>query len=348
MYNLYIIAPNYSFLLSQIFDEFRNSDNERLFKTMGVSDNLFALTKLIEAKDKFNSNIVLVIKPELTKEEHELILKLSILFKTKTFIVILLESSSKLEGANLTTNNLKYITSLKLSQPKLMNKLIHEIIPHIESTQISADTQSKKNLLTKKSKSKKRRYMNWDSGVISVIGVSHGVGVTHTCIILANYLKEKKKVAVIESNDHKHFMEIFHHKMKRNEFQKDVYNNVHYFWNIDLVQFWTHFRHDYDYVIIDTGVYEDLYDLDVFLRSDKKIILTHGVDWKLKELYQFYPLSLKYDPKNQWIYCIPFLERKYIKDIDHIINNKIFTIPFQMDPFKPSKDVCEVLKDILR
>lgn len=348
MYYLYIVAPDYSLLLSQIFDEFRNSDNERLFRTMGFTDNIYTLAKAVDIKSGFNSNVVIIIKSELTESEHELILHLSARFSAKSFFVILPDSFTKGKDVIHTIENLKFITSLKFSQPELMNNLIQEIISHLDTTQISSTSIStKKFTKVKKIKMQNGKNLKFNSGVISVLGVSHGIGVTHTCILLANCFKDNKKVAVIELNDHKHFKEMFHHKINRDEIQKAVYNNVHYFWNTNLVQFWTHFRQEYDYVIIDMGAFEDLYDLDEFLRADIKIVITHGSDWKMKELFEFYSSTLKYDPKNQWIYGVPFLDKKYLKEMHKSIENKIFNIPFQMDPFRPSKDVCEVLEKIL-
>ncbi len=46
----------------------------------------------------------------------------------------------------------------------------------------------------------------------------------------------------------------------------------------------------YDFVLIDLGSFEDMYDMDTFLRADIKVVMCHGADWKTRHLRKFYEI----------------------------------------------------------
>lgn len=185
---------------------------------------------------------------------------------------------------------------------------------------------------------------------IGIIGVSHGVGVTHTAIMLASYLSKSYRVAVIELNQSKDY-EIIGIATKGDvvstkKFFK--YKKVMYYWDINYASFLSKYKEDYDIIILDIGTYETGCDIDEYIRADINLVIGHGIDWKLREITRFKALTREYDSSNRWQYCVPYMKKKFLKEIEANINNKVYTIPFNCNPFIPSTDVINEIKTIVK
>ncbi|KAB3525453.1 serine/threonine protein kinase [Alkaliphilus serpentinus] len=191
-------------------------------------------------------------------------------------------------------------------------------------------------------------YINNGLRNISFLGVKGGVGTTHGMLLLASYLSRKFKVAVIELNSTNAFKEIAEITSSRivNE-EYFSFNKVDYYLNIRTSKFFSHYRRRYDFVLLDFGSYEELYDIDEFIRSDLQIILGHAVDWKIREIKKFYQDTRTYDPNHEWKYLIPFLTKKDIKELSSFMMNKLYPLPFNPDPFVPSREIEEIFDSIL-
>lgn len=116
---------------------------------------------------------------------------------------------------------------------------------------------------------------------------------------------------------------------------------------VDFLEFFTKHKDKYHVVLMDLGSYEDLYDFDEFLRADRRVVMTHGIDWKIRELKNFYNATKKYDPHDHWIYLVPFINNKYLADVKEIVDNQVISIPFNMNPFMPKEDLKKVIWDAL-
>ncbi|WP_066497514.1 hypothetical protein [Abyssisolibacter fermentans] len=184
---------------------------------------------------------------------------------------------------------------------------------------------------------------------IGLIGVTSGVGVTHTLIMLAQCLSSKYKVAVLELNETGAFKEIYRATNENIYLEKNyfTYNKIDYYWDIDYSSFIMKHKEKYDFIIMDFGNYNELIDFDEFIRADKRVVLAHGIDWKIKELINFYNDTRSVDVNRSWIYCIPFIEDKYLKDIKQLVDNPIYHIPFNMNPFKPNNEVNNFFAKII-
>ena len=183
---------------------------------------------------------------------------------------------------------------------------------------------------------------------IALLGTKSGVGVTHTAIMLSHFLSKNKKVALLELNSNNSFKEleqIINGKNSVDDFF--TYNKVDYYGSVNFTEFNKYHRDRYCYIIIDFGCYENLYDIDEYIRADNKLVIAHGIDWKIGETIRFYNNTRKYDPNCKWNYLIPFLLKKDIKDISNEINNKIYTIPFNKNPFVINYEVKKVFGELV-
>lgn len=184
---------------------------------------------------------------------------------------------------------------------------------------------------------------------LGIVGVRSGVGVTHTMIMLAMTLAKKKKVAVVEIKENGAFEEICKatNDIECINDQHFKYKKVEYFWGVDTSEFIMTQRDKFDYVIFDLGSFNEMIDFEEFIRMDTQIVIGNGVDWKIKEVVDFYNETCEIDIYRKWKYCIPFLDKKHTRDVKDLIENPISNIPFCMNPFKPNDDVKVIIKEFL-
>lgn len=185
---------------------------------------------------------------------------------------------------------------------------------------------------------------------IGVIGVSNCTGVTHTCIMLAQYLSNKGKVAIIELNSSKHFLEICLITDDENNIENKhfVHNKVNFFWDIDYGHFLTLHREQYDFILLDLGSYNGLKGIEEFVRADLRLVVAHGMDWKIKEIKAFYKMTREYDPNNGWKYLLPFMDQKAMKEIKAWSKSPTYPVPYNMNPFVLSQETKKVFEHVLK
>ncbi len=206
----------------------------------------------------------------------------------------------------------------------------------------------KENTFTEQSFNKIQAHVN-KTITIGLLGISRGVGVTHTAIMLAQMLSKKNKIALIELNDNRHFEEIGRLTQGDGFLEQKgfVYNKIHYFWDLPFGQFITRHREQFDFVILDLGDDQQLRDMDEFVRADIRIVVGHGMDWKLKEVSTFNQKTRVYDPNDKWNYIIPFMDKKAITEVRALVNCKVFPLPYNMNPFIPSQEVKKVFETVM-
>ncbi|RCX13020.1 hypothetical protein DFR58_11977 [Anaerobacterium chartisolvens] len=192
------------------------------------------------------------------------------------------------------------------------------------------------------------KYVAVGNNEIAFTGAGYGTGVTHTAIMFAHYLSINYNVAIVELNESMSFKELQSNISDSDAPDKFfTYKGVDYFWGIEYSQFVLTHKEKYDFILLDFGCFKDGIELDDFSRANKKIVLGHGSDWKVKEIRRFHTYSRSYDLNNSWIYVIPFISGNETGDIKGFVKNKVYTLPFNKNPFIPSEDVKNVFSEIL-
>lgn len=194
------------------------------------------------------------------------------------------------------------------------------------------------------------------TAVIAVMGISPGVGTTHTTTMIANYLaRQKERVAVVEVCDSYAFARIerlFHGVPEGTILQTDHFEafNVFYFKSsedLDLVQL---FAEGFTYIVLDLGTYDSGDHFKEFLRSNIPVLVGAGSEWKQQDIYRFCRQHKKKNQSN-WNITIPLVEKEAISDIKKGIETsvrQVVALPYHPDPFEEQPDTDAALKTLLQ
>jgi 6-pyruvoyl-tetrahydropterin synthase len=187
--------------------------------------------------------------------------------------------------------------------------------------------------------------------LIAVIGVEPCAGVTHTTLLISNYLVRKGyKVAVIEASNKQDFaaLEYAYEGMKGyvNRERSFSIEGIDYYksgGHLDLSDF-----KNYDYIVLDLGNYQESEYLQEFKRAHVQIVVGHGSEWRQKHIYAFAKDQEQID-QSHFIYCIPFVDKIVRNDIRKSLpEGKVCIIPAHADPYQVQKDTELVLDEILQ
>ena len=179
------------------------------------------------------------------------------------------------------------------------------------------------------------------------MGVSHGVGVTHTAMMYAMLLgqDQEKSVALVEINNSGNMKELGEwlsgQKIETNNYPL---GNVDVYFGIDYLTFTAMYKDNYDYVVVDFGCYNRKREaIKEFIRIKNKFVVASGVDWKLPTLEDFYD-DYAADVTHSITYLVPFLSEEYLAPVGKIVKpNNVVGIPFNINPFHPSDEVKNAL-----
>jgi hypothetical protein len=201
---------------------------------------------------------------------------------------------------------------------------------------------------------KKNIAMNKHQGklLIGVMGTHKGVGVTHTCILLANYIGRclGKKTALIECHPQNDFKfiedEIFYKEDNLKGLKKFELHKVSYYKNIKSGEISEIIGDDYDCVVLDLGsdLSRSKYE---FLRCDKKLVISSLTPWKIHELDKFVISNEHVKNSNQWIYLVPFGGKSKVNEIKKDLNLKVYLVPCESDPFTVSNATIQIFQKIV-
>ena len=197
---------------------------------------------------------------------------------------------------------------------------------------------------------------NWQKGsgrskVIAVVGVHAGVGVTHSVLLIANYLRRQKlKIAIIELNGSRHLerIERAYEGMGFDSMATESFRikQVTYYKNIQKNQLIELYKLNYDVIILDIG--QRLNDhAEDYQMADVPIIIGQTVDWKREELNEF---LIKW---QQWIgertkWLMPFATEGEVKEFSRNNDQKAYGLDFVHDPFVKSKVIDQQLEKLFR
>ena len=192
------------------------------------------------------------------------------------------------------------------------------------------------------------------TAVIAVVGVKHGVGTTHTAIMIANHLADQDySVALVEANNSKDFVQIecaYEGAENANQFKNSTFNinGVKYFKSVSELKMVRLLTGNFTYIILDLGSYEATDWYDEFLRANIQIVVGSGSEWKQQDIYRFFDEQIHHD-QSKWKLCIPFIQKQVIGDIKkRLPKRKVFALPHHPDPYHKQKEIDAVLEDALR
>lgn len=182
--------------------------------------------------------------------------------------------------------------------------------------------------------------------VIAVAGVSTGVGVTHTALLLANFLRRYRlKVAFVEMNPSGHLARIekayegmgFDTATTTNF----VVKQVTYHKNRVQNQLPALYQQNYDVVIVDLG--SDFHQhAETFQLADYPLMVGQLTDWKRPDIDGF---IIRY---NQWLsdrtrWVLPFASPRDVKEFSRRQDSLCLALPFTGDPFASNKTIHQQL-----
>lgn len=134
--------------------------------------------------------------------------------------------------------------------------------------------------------------------VIGIIGAASGVGVTHLCTILAEYLSicKRQKVALAEYNTHGDFLRIEEMQIGRGVQEFD-FRGVNYYAQTDENKIWEIVNKEYTYVIIDFGNHL-IGRKEALKLCHQKVLVGTCANWKVGAMQQKMKLFMQHD----WMY----------------------------------------------
>lgn len=179
--------------------------------------------------------------------------------------------------------------------------------------------------------------------MIGVVGSEKRIGVTHNCIVMANYLRSRGfMVAIAECNQSGAFQTI-RESFSETFFDESYFtmNGVDYYEKITSESLGSILGKSYNFIIIDFGDFVEA-DRITFNKSDVRIIVTGSKPWEIESVFNVFQLSSEETLKG-YHYCFNFTVKEKQKDIiegmDFLSN--IHFLNYNADPFV-SKDYTDI------
>lgn len=178
---------------------------------------------------------------------------------------------------------------------------------------------------------------------IGIASVTPGLGATHLCIALANYLASKKgmKTACLELAPSCAFEQIKINckpallTRKDSAHQNFRIYDVDYYPNICKSDIPSLSNLGYDILILDFGFPNDTC-MDEFYRCNKKLLISSAACWKRHELSSFFEAYPQVKKLESLSFMIPFAtvsDMLKIGKIHGLPYHQLHAIPFLLNPF---------------
>lgn len=175
--------------------------------------------------------------------------------------------------------------------------------------------------------------------VIGLIGTHHGVGVTHTALMLAFYMGEElcKKTALLECNRHRDLRLIQEsYQWEGEDANTFSFHRITCFKEVNVSQISDIFGDDYESIIMDFG--EDFEACkEEFLRCSIKIVIGGRSEWDRTKLKQFVNATDSLRGSSTWLYFIPQADDRIAIKVSSEIKRKAYVVPVMAEPTMPSK-----------
>ncbi len=188
--------------------------------------------------------------------------------------------------------------------------------------------------------------------VIGIIGTHRGAGVTHFGILLGNYLSGwlGQKTAILEcsSRNDLQFLQQYFYDSSEDSYCRDSFSmhRITFYKNRNLQSIPEIMGERHDCVILDFGT-DMVKNKSEFLRCDIKIVVSSLAVWKKHELERFINNHIYIKNCEQWIYVIPFMPNKVLKEAAKKLQRKIYGIPYEPDPFVLSDNAVHLFQKLI-
>lgn len=341
MLDVYLILPEALEPLRDVLQRYKGADKEPIFQISGISNSVDRFYKSLIHKEDFHANIILIFSENMTEQTMAHIEGLCERYDNKFFYLILNSHNKKLMAKK--HNNLQALYFYKKDKPISISTLTKNLVDALNNNGKVVEDMRLDNNIQKANMKKGKKSLKWQlsSYEIGMMGVKRGVGVTHTAIMIAKSLAKDYKTCIVELNEHGHFNNIFGETKKY--FSRE--QGIDFYYGLEYGEFTKKYKSNYEVICLDFGCYDDVYDMDEYIRTNMRCVVAHGSDWKLEELRQFYEEVGQQDPQNNWKYLIPFTT--YEGDIKKIINRQYMTVPFVMNPFQLTEEVKAGFRKII-
>ena len=185
---------------------------------------------------------------------------------------------------------------------------------------------------------------------ISVTGLQSGVGSTHLCFMFGIWLQSNSfRTAVLDCCGNGDFQSLCDLVKKNNQVQKtDCFQiqGLSIYPSMGAEKTENFKRANYDYILLDHGVHDE-YVYAKMKRSDVKLIVSPGADWKLNQMGRFlkkYPDIM--EDKNTWI-AFPFQNQKSINIIKSYYSlPNLIIVPYEINPWKTDTETKRQMENI--
>ncbi|AWB44862.1 serine/threonine protein kinase [Paenibacillus sp. CAA11] len=173
--------------------------------------------------------------------------------------------------------------------------------------------------------------------VIAVMGTAHGVGTTHTAILLSHALKARySKLTLMDwEQKSKAFERIGQVLADREYGQSFEIEGVQYIRRSNRNQLLSLLGSGEGAVVLDLGSSTDKEGLEEFLRADLQIIVSSPAIWKCQELDELRGW-LEQHPSDNRYYCFPAADERAISVLQRTLEiEEAFAVPSDPNPFEP-------------
>lgn len=185
---------------------------------------------------------------------------------------------------------------------------------------------------------------------IGFIGIEHGVGTTFDAILCCSSLASEYRVAYFEANRSGHMRNFCGLVAKPKE---DTicfsYYGVDFYYQIPYMEFVTKYRDEYDFVILDFGVWNQEDDFSSFIRAGKKFVVSGSSDWRIASLEAFHEYISRHELLGEFVYLFSFSnteeKERMIRDI--VDGQAFHMIPAIEDLGCPEEEVKRLFMDFL-
>lgn len=203
---------------------------------------------------------------------------------------------------------------------------------------------------------------------IAVAGAYHKAGTSHTCFAIASYLNALgHKVGIVQMHDDNSFKMIAKYVANTDAEQFFIHNNIDFYtYKKGRKIYDIKNKKDYNYILLDMGVYDEIENIDELHNSNRRLIITGNKEWELEGLKGF--LGKIYDQKEfsseqekndyikevvepklkQFYYIFNLASNEQLNNLKgHMKNINCYNLGYHADPFMVIED-DETLRLILQ
>ncbi|WP_339310001.1 serine/threonine-protein kinase [Paenibacillus sp. FSL M7-0896] len=193
------------------------------------------------------------------------------------------------------------------------------------------------------------------TAVVAVLGVSPGIGTTHTSLAVSRCLSPSGRTAWVDCN---HGSQVFN-RMKEmaggpeisgvqgTQEQPFTWMGVDY-WKLPPSEGLTHLQDQaYAYIVLDLGTGGGEGALEVFTGSRFPLLIASGADWRLEDtLHWLRRRGLI--PRPEWRICLPLAGEPTVSLLASLLEPaSVYSLPLQQDPFQSKGKLVQAIRGLI-